>query len=130
EIPVPDPQEPAYGGRKGDAAVSRMAYQRQRGSQTSQAAMNTILAALERGFSINDACRAAQRSRSAYQYYRDNFPEWRDRVDIILAQKTNDLAAVRENMPSFEEFCREYLDTEMNWHHKQWFDLIEGRDPA
>lgn len=106
-----------------------MAYQRQRSSQTSQAAMNTILAALERGFSIADACRAAQRSRSAYQYYRDNFPEWRDRVDVILQQRTNDLAEARQNMPEFPDFCREYLDTEMNWHHLQWFDLLEGREP-
>lgn len=128
-IPADD-DRPKYGGRSGDAAVSRMAYQRQRGSQTSQAAMGTILAALERGFSITDACRAAQRSRSAYQYYRDNFPDWRDRVDVVLAQKTNDLAEKRQNMPAFEDFCREYLGTEMNWHHKQWIDLIEGREPS
>lgn len=128
-IPAED-DRPSYGGRKGEGAVGRMAYQRQRGSQTSQAAMNTILAALERGFSITDACRAAQRSRSAYQYYRDNFPDWRDRVDVVLAQKTNDLTEKRQNMPSFPDFCREYLGTEMNWHHLQWFDLIEGREPA
>src|SRR5689334_23178992 len=79
-IPADEPDGPAYGGRTGQAAVSRMGYQRQRSGQSSQASMNTILAALEKGFSITDACRAAQRSRSAYQYYRDNFPEWRDRV--------------------------------------------------
>jgi hypothetical protein len=91
--------------------------------------MNTILAALERGFSIGDACRAAQRSRSAYQYYRDNFPDWRNRVDVLLAQRTTDLKARRADMPEFPDFCRDYLDTEMNWHHLQWFDLIEGREP-
>lgn len=128
-IPADSPDEPQYGGRKGDAAVSRMAYQRQRGSQTSQAAMNTILAAIERGFSITDACRAAQRSRSAYQYYRDNFPEWRDRIDVLLQQRTNDLAETRADMPAFPDFCREYLDTEMNWHHLQWFDLLENQEP-
>lgn len=127
-IPVDD-DRPQYGGRSGDGAVGRMAYQRQRSGQTSQAAMNTILAALERGFSIADACRAAQRSRSAYQYYRDNFPDWRNRVDVVLAQKTNDLNEARANMPEFPDFCREYLDTEMNWHHLQWFDLLEGREP-
>lgn len=128
-IPADNPDEPKYGGRTGDGAVGRMAYQRQRSSGTSQAAMGTILAALERGFSITDACRAAQRSRSSYQYYRDNFPEWRDRVDVVLQQRTTDLTEKRENMPSFPDFCRDYLGTEMNWHHLQWFDLIEGRDP-
>ncbi len=127
-IPAPD-DEPSYGGRTGDAAVGRMAYQRQRSSTTSQAAMNTILAAIERGFSITDACRAAQRSRSSYQYYRDNFPDWRNRVDVLLQQRTTDLATKRDNMPSFPDFCREYLDTEMNWHHLQWFDLLEGKEP-
>ncbi len=91
--------------------------------------MNTILAAIERGFSITDACRAAQRSRSSYQYYRDNFPDWRNRVDVLLQQRTTDLATKRDNMPSFPDFCREYLDTEMNWHHLQWFDLLEGKEP-
>jgi len=125
-----EPDEPQYGGRSGDAAVSRMGYQRQRSGQSSQASMNTILAALERGFSITDACRAAQRSRSAYQYYRDNFPAWRDRVDVVLAQRAEGLAERRADMPDFPTFCREYLGTEMNWHHKQWFDLLEGREPA
>lgn len=92
--------------------------------------MNTIMAAIEKGFSINDACRAAQRSRSAYQYYRDNFPEWRDRVDVLLAQRAEGLAQRRTDMPEFPDFCSEYLGTEMNWHHRQWFDLLEGREPA
>lgn len=129
-IRTDDEDGPQYGGRSGQAAVSRMGYQRQRSGQSSQASMNTILAALEKGFSIADACRAAQRSRSAYQYYRDNFPEWRDRVDVLLAQRAEGLAERRADMPSFPDFCLEYLGTEMNWHHKQWFDLLEGREPG
>lgn len=129
-IRTEEPDEPSYGGRTGQAAVSRMGYQRQRSGQSSQASMNTILAALEKGFSITDACRAAQRSRSAYQYYRDNFPEWRDKVDVLLAQRAEGLAERRADMPPFPEFCLEYLGTEMNWHHKQWFDLLEGREPS
>lgn len=130
EVPVGDDGQPSYGGRTGPKALSQMRSNAQRSGGTSAASMKTILAAIERGFSINDACRAAQRSRSAYQYYRDNFPEFRDRVDILLAQRSQELAERREDMPSFPDFCREYLDTEMNWHHLQWFDLIEGRDPS
>lgn len=129
EIPVDDDGQPSYAGRSGTAGATRLGYQRQRSGGSSQSSMNTILAAIEKGFSINDACRAAQRSRSAYQYYRDNFPDWRDRVDVLLAQRAEGLAARREDMPPFPEFCREYLDTEMNWHHLQWFDLLEGREP-
>lgn len=129
EIPVDDDGQPSYAGRTGTAGATRLGYQRQRSGGSSQSSMNTILAAIEKGFSINDACRAAQRSRSAYQYYRDNFPDWRDRVDVLLAQRAEGLAARREDMPEFPDFCREYLDTEMNWHHLQWFDLLEGREP-
>ena len=129
EIPVDDDGQPSYAGRSGTAGAARLGYQRQRSGGSSQSSMNTILAAIEKGFSINDACRAAQRSRSAYQYYRDNFPEWRDRVDVLLAQRAEGLAARRDDMPQFPDFCREYLDTEMNWHHLQWFDLLEGREP-
>jgi len=129
EIPVDDDGQPSYAGRKGTAGATRLGYQRTRGTDTSQAAMNTIMVAIEKGFSINDACRAAQRSRSAYQYYRDNFPEFRNRVDVLLTQRTEGLAKRREDMPSFPDFCREYLNTEMNWHHLQWFDLLEGKEP-
>src|SRR5882724_1287203 len=101
EVPVDDDGRPSfgqasYGGRSGTPGATRLGQQRKRGTDTSQASMATILVALEKGFSINDACRAAQRSRSAYQYYRDNFPEWRDRVDVTLAQRTEGLAARRE----------------------------------
>lgn len=130
EIPIgPDDDKTSYGGREGTAGATRLGYQRQRSGNSSQASMNTILAAIEKGFSINDACRAAQRSRSAYQYYRDNFPDWRNRVDVLLAQRAKGLVDRRENMPEFPDFCREYLNTEMNWHHLQWFDLLEGREP-
>lgn len=129
EIPVDDDGQPSYAGRKGTAGATRLGYQRTRGEGTSQSAMNTIMVAIEKGFSINDACRAAQRSRSAYQYYRDNFPDFRNRVDVLLTQRTEGLAKRREDMPSFPDFCREYLGTEMNWHHLQWFDLLEGKEP-
>lgn len=125
----PEDKGPSYGGRAGAGGSGRLGYERQRSGKTSQAAMGTILAALQKGFSIDDSCRAAQRSRSAYQYYRDNFPEWRDRVDVVLAQRKNDLVSKRENMPAFPDFCKDYLGTELNWHHMQWFDLLEGRDP-
>ncbi len=130
EVPVGDDGKPSYGGRSGAAGATRLGYQRTRSGGTSDSSMRTILAAIEKGFSITDACRAAQRSRSAYQYYRDNFPEFRDRVDVLLAQRAEGLARRREDMPSFPDFCREYLGTEMNWHHLQWFDLLEGREPA
>ena len=141
EIPVGSPDEPTYAGRKGAGGANKLARDiadgigrpaygaAQRSSASSDASMRIIMAALEKGFSINDACRAAKRSRSAYQYYRDNFPDWKLRVDTILAQRAEGLAKRREDMPSFPDFCREYLDTEMNWHHLQWFDLLEGEKP-
>jgi hypothetical protein len=131
-IPVDDDGQPSYGGRSGASGASKMAKDMrgpQRSSSSSAERMRIIMAALEKGFSINDACHAARCSRSAYQYYRDNFADWKTRVDVILAQRANALAERREDMPPFPDFCREYLDTEMNWHHLQWFDLLEGKEP-
>lgn len=126
----PPPEGPTYAGKHGSTAAGQLGRDDRRSTGSSQAARNTMISALKKGFSIDDACRAAQRSRSAYQYYRDNFPDWRDQVDVILAQRTNDLVAKRENMPEFPEFCSKYLGTELNWHHRQWFDLLEGRAPS
>jgi hypothetical protein len=126
----PDKDEPQYRGRTGSAGAAALGRDNRRSTGSSEQSRNTMLAALKRGFSIDDACRAAQRSRSAYQYYRDNFPDWREQVDLVLTQRTTDLVVARENMPEFPEFCRQYLDTELNWHHMQWFDLLEGREPS
>lgn len=129
EIPVDESGQPSYGGRSGAAGATKMAKDMRRSSASSESSMRVILTALEKGFSIDDACRAARRSRSAYQYYRDNFPDFKARVDVILAQRAEGLAKRREDMPDFPDFCREYLNTEMNWHHLQWFDLLEGKEP-
>src|SRR5260370_42471032 len=96
-IPADD-DRPQYAGRSGDGAVGRLGYQRTRGGQTSQAAMGPIPPAPEKGFSITDSCRAAQRSPSAYQYYRDNLPALRDPPDAGPRQK-NEPSATAPHTP-------------------------------
>jgi hypothetical protein len=130
EIPADEPKDgPSYRGRQGSAGAAALGRDNRRSAGSSQQSRNTMLAALTKGFSIDDACRAAQRSRSAYQYYRDNFPEWRDQVDLILTQRTTDLATARATIPDFPDFCSEYLGTQLFRHHLQWIDVLEGREP-
>lgn len=100
-----------------------------RSATSADDARKIILIAIQKGWSIDDACRAAQKSRSAYQYYRDNFPEWRDKVDVAMAQRKNEINVNREQIPDFPDFCEQYLGTKMYWHQLQWFDLLEGRKP-
>lgn len=128
-IPVGDTGQPSYGDRSGSAGAGKLGKDMRRSTESAAAAMRTILAALEKGFTIDDACRAARKSRSTYQYYRDNHQAFKERADVILAQRQRGLTARREQMPDFPDFCREYLNTEMNWHHLQWFDLLEGKEP-
>lgn len=133
-IPLPEPDKPkkpggSYGNRSGARGAAELGRDMRRSSQSADQSKKTILAALERGFMIDEACKAARRSRSAYQYYRDNDPSFRERADVILAQRKNDLSANREKIPAFPDFCKEYLGTELFWHHLQWYDLLQGDEP-
>ena len=100
-----------------------------RSATSAEDARKVILLAINKGYSIDDACRAAGKSRSAYQYYREHFPDWRLLIDTAMSQRRNEIADNREAIPDFPEFCEKYLDTKLFAHQLQWFDLLEGREP-
>ena len=126
---VLDPTNPMKDGLSPAASKAKQGRDMRRSATSADDARKIILTAIQKGWSIDDACRAAQKSRSAYQYYRDNFPDWRDRVDVAMAQRKNEINVNREQIPDFPDFCEEYLDTKMYWHQLQWFDMLEGREP-
>lgn len=89
----------------------------------------TILAALREGFTVEQACKSAGRSRSSYDIYRKKDPDFRELCDAARLQSSSKAESNRVDMPDFPTFCREYLDTELFRHHLQWYDLLEGREP-
>ncbi|MDT0442308.1 hypothetical protein [Streptomyces johnsoniae] len=84
---------------------------------------------LRTGYTVAEACTAVGKVRKTYEYYRKSDSEFRAAADAALAAVTAKRAGERREVPDFPEFSREYLGNELFWHHRQWFDLLEGREP-
>ena len=73
---------------------------------------------------------AVGRTESAYRQWTFQDPEFK-----ALAEKARlegrgvkaDLSELKNI--SFEDFCDQFLDTQLFEHHKSWIDLIEGKPP-
>ncbi|MGK5530847.1 hypothetical protein [Streptomyces sp. URMC 129] len=89
----------------------------------------TILSTVRMGFTIEEGCRQAGKARSTYDYYRKSDPDFRDLIDRALQQNAERSGQERAEVPGFPEFCERYLNTRLFWHHLQWYDLLEGREP-
>lgn len=102
------------------------------GQGTKQSADNAkkiILTALRAGHSVDVACQSAGRSRSSYDKYRKEDPDFAGRADAARMSAQGKSARNRSEIPDFPQFCEEYLDTKLFRHHLQWYDLLEGREP-
>lgn len=83
------------------------------------------------------ACEEIGITAPAVSYWRKQDAEFRNSDDNI--KKMRELRTVSEvenfqetksrGMISFPRFCEEYLDTKLFWHHLQWLDMLEGREP-
>jgi hypothetical protein len=94
-------------------------------------AQEVVVDYLKRGLPIIQALRDAGYTRQSYDYWRKSNAYFREQTDHLMAlRKAAERGESRETkqMP-FEEFCMEYLDTQLFNHHMQWVDLLEGRPP-
>lgn len=89
----------------------------------------TILDLYEQGHTAEDACRMAGKSAASWKYYRRTDKDFREKSDLILAQRKGRKATGELNDISFEEFSEKYLHSKLFRHQLQWIDLIEGREP-
>jgi hypothetical protein len=65
----------------------------------------------------------------AITYWRKSDNEFRAQDDRIKMSRLEVQPETANEMPSFQAFCKKYLDTEMFNHHLQWLDVLEGRPP-
>lgn len=89
----------------------------------------TILATVRMGGTIEDGCRQAGCSRKTHEYYRRTDPDYRDLMDRALQAKIDRAEGNRAELPEFPAFCEKYLKTRLFWHHMQWYDLLEAKEP-
>lgn len=61
--------------------------------------------------------------------WRRSDAEFREADQRIKLVRLEDQPEANKNMPSFPEFCKKYLDTQLFNHHLQWLDLLEDREP-
>lgn len=96
---------------------------------SSQDRKNIILATVRMGHTIAEGCIQAGCVRSTYDYYRKRDPDFRELIDRALQSNVEKAKGERKEVPDFPEFCQKYLNTQLFWHHLQWFDLLEGKEP-
>jgi hypothetical protein len=99
------------------------------GRRTATAAKKEMLRVLrEEGLTVVEAMRFVGRKETTYRYWRESDPDFKAKADHILGLRRRK-AGDRKPVPPFPEFCEKYLGLRLFWHHLQWVDLIEGREP-
>lgn len=91
----------------------------------------TFVKYAKNGKSIKQACVDMGLNEAQYKYLRKSDPAFREEMDRLRMITAGDTTAEdnRREIAPFDEWCKEYLDTELFHHHMQWVDLLEGREP-
>ena len=93
-------------------------------------AQKQVLELLSQGTTITDAMAAVGRNDVTFRQWSLTDPDFKAEADKArLAGKgvKADMANLKDI--SFEDFSEQFLDTKLFDHHKDWVDLIEGREP-
>lgn len=91
----------------------------------------TFIKYVKQGKSIKEACNDMGLTEAQYKYLRQSDEIFREEMDRLRLMTQNSSIAEdnRANIAPFEDWCEEYLDTQLFNHHLQWVDLLEGREP-
>ena len=83
------------------------------------------------GLTIEDACRAVNKSVKTYEYYRASDPQFRDAIDLArVIQKRKGVIADEDKNISFEEFRLKYLNSQTFDHQRNVISVLENGEPA
>ena len=89
-----------------------------------------VIALLSQGQNIKMAMDAVGRTESAYRQWTFQDPEFKASAEKARLEGRGVKADLSElKNISFEDFCEQFLDTQLFEHHLDWIDLIEGRPP-
>ena len=91
-----------------------------------------LLRQMQGGKNIKSALEVVGRTRSTYERWRKEDPDFVIAVDRIKTLRILEPSAVEAQGPrlSFPEFSEKYLDATVFPHMQNVVDLIEGRDPS
>ena len=93
-------------------------------------AQKQVLEILSQGSTITDAMLAVGRNEVTFRQWSMQDPEFKaeaDKARLTGKGIKADMATLKDI--SFEDFSEQFLDTKLFEHHKDWIDLIEGKEP-
>ncbi len=93
-------------------------------------AKEKVLLMLAQGSTITQAMASVNRNDVTFRQWAMKDADFKDRADKARLEGKG-VKADFKNLKeiSFEEFSEQFLDTKLFDHHKDWVDLIEGREP-
>jgi hypothetical protein len=113
------------------AAPKRNSQHVTTGTMSADKAKERLLQLLEDGFSVADACRGVNKSEKTYYYYLSSDPEFDRAVKLLRAvQARKGHISDEDKSVSFQEFRRQFLNSETFPHQLNVIDLIENREPS
>ena len=94
-------------------------------------AKKRLLALIEEGVTVEDACRAVGKSVKSYEYYRSSDPQFKEAIDLLrVLSKRKGIVATEDKDISFEDFRTKYLNSQTFDHQRNVTSLLEDGEPA
>ena len=94
-------------------------------------AKKRLIALIEDGVTVEDACRAVGKSVKSYEYYRASDPQFKEAIDLArVLQKRKGVVAEDDKNISFEDFRIKYLSSQTFPHQRNIISLLEDGEPA
>jgi len=93
-------------------------------------AKERVLLQLAQGATITQAMASVNRNDVTFRQWSMKDTEFKERADTARLEGKGikaDLKNIKEI--GFEDFSTQFLDTQLFDHHRDWIDLIEGREP-
>ena len=94
-------------------------------------AKKRLLALIEDGVTVEDACRAVGKSVKSYEYYRSSDPQFKEAIDLarVIKRRAGKVSDEDSNI-SFEDFRQKYLMSQTFPHQRNIISLLEEGQPA
>jgi len=94
-------------------------------------AKKRLLALIEEGVTVEDACRAVGKSVKSYEYYRSSDPQFKEAIDLArVIKKRAGVVSDDDANISFEDFRLKYLNSVTFDHQRNVTSLLEEGEPA
>jgi hypothetical protein len=90
-----------------------------------------LVALIQDGVTVEDACRAVGKSVKSYEYYRASDPQFKEAIDLSrVIQKRKGIISDDDANITFEDFRTKYLNSMTFDHQRNITSLLEEGEPA